>query len=168
MRAGDADVKGAEHDRQVDEEESVTAVFEIARRGRTDLRGTDHAGQQERRQQPGEREHDAGQQELERDSGIENPADFAVVSFAVAARDQDLHADAEAEAEHVDGEKPDAAERGGSELDFSDPSEKGGVGEADHLLKQETEENRAGDPEDFAVAEPVHRLFSCGGVRHPV
>lgn len=87
----------------------------------------------------GQGEHDQchGQQEI--NSLIEDGTDFPEVAFPVAAGNQNLRADAEAESQHEDGQVIYTRNGGGAQFHFAHTSHEGCIGHTDELFHEQTD-----------------------------
>ena len=94
---------------------------------------------------------------LEVDAVVEQRAYLAVVLLAVAAGDEYLRADAEAEGHHEDDHVEDAGDGRCAQFDLAHAAQEGGVRHSDELLHNQADEDGVGDVPDLAVG--VRRLL---------
>ena len=92
---------------------------------------------------------------------LENRSDLAQAAFAITPGDQDLHADTESEAEHEDGHVINAGQGRCAQFHLSHTSQESRVGQPDHILHQQADEDRVGDLPDMPVAVSFH-AGCCG------
>ena len=119
--------------------------------GAADIGRGDDALQYHGREEVAEQEHHCGQAHLEVDAVVEQLADGAVVLLAVAAGNENLRADAEAEGHHEDDHVEDGGDGRGAQFDFAHAAQEGGVRHSDELLHNEADEDGVGDVPDLAV-----------------
>ena len=157
-RAGRPDVESTEHQGREREEKAVNPVFEIVARRTAHGFRADHP----RENIPGEalrqrKKHRRQQQQKER-TLHEDRADLAVSSLAVAACDQHLGPDAEAETQHENHHIKHAGERRSPELGLSVPvmSQIDRIGQTDHLLHQQTDQHGKRDFQNLLIRITGH------------
>ena len=151
FRLRNADEECPEHHAGESEKEAEHPPVEILN-GRVEHRlRLNHGAQYMRRQQQRRSAQDCGQNQQKSQTGIEDFSDFTVTLLTVPPRDQDLRADAETESQHENRQKIDASQRGRAQLDFADPPEESGIGKADHMFHQHTDQHRKRHQPYFSI-----------------
>lgn len=88
--------------------------------------------------------HDGGQQDQKEDPLLQDGADLKVVLLTVSASDQNLGPDAESESDHEDRHVVDTGDGRCPQFDLTDPSQKGRIGQPDHVFHHQTDQDRVG------------------------
>ena len=146
-----AQEEGAEDDGAEREEGAEHAPVQVVRGRLVNLRRGDDALQQQGREAVGQQEQHGGQPRLEVDALVEQGPYLAVLSLAVAAGDEYLRADAEAEGHHEDDHVEDAGDGRCAQFDLAHAAQEGGVRHSDELLHDEADEDGVGNVPDLAV-----------------
>ena len=102
--------------------------------------------------------HDGGQEYQEEDSLLQYGTDFLEVPFAVSSSDQNLCSDAEAETDHEDCHVVDSRNGRCSQFNLSDSSQKGCIGQSDHVFHHQTDQDRVGHT-PYLSATRLHNRF---------
>lgn len=156
------DIEGTEQDVDEREEEGIDAPMQKIGCGMAYVGGVHQSGQQRWSIEAGEGEEHGCHGQKKGEAMIEDHADVGITPFSVAAGHENLRAYAEAHAEHEDGDIEDAADGRSAQLHFSDTTEKGGIGHADELLHQHTQQDGICNLPDLAIGVGVN----SSGLRH--
>ena len=159
FRIRDADEERPEHNRDEREKESEHAPVRVADGGFVHFVGADQRAQHHRSERVRYDEHHGRQRQQEQQSLLEQRPDQGIGFLAVAPRNQNLSPDSETESEHENHQIIYASEGRGSQLYFAHATEKSRVGQPDHVLHQQADENRVGD-RPYLLAGRFHK--ACG------
>ena len=165
-RAGRPHVEGAEHRRGEGEEEAPDAPVEVVDGGAAYRLLLDEQREEPLGAEAREGEEQGGEQQQEERPLHEDGADFVQPPLAVAAGDEHLRPDAEAEAQHEDHQIEDTGQRRGGQLGapVAVVAQVDGVGQPHELLHEEAYQHRKGDFQYVAVRVALHgyRGFGVG------
>ena len=139
LRLGNPHVIGAEHHAEEGEKDAVGAPVQVIHRGGVYLWGFDDIPQDDGGKilGGGEQNHRQGQHEI---TALDHGGANAVVTaFPVAARNNDLRPEAEAEGQHEHGHVIHAAQGARSQRHIPHAAQENGVRQADHVLNDQAD-----------------------------